>query len=170
MKFYATPGCLACSLSLSLALSLALCLARATLQSKHNLPLLALHTLLAANGKGKLPSSLPPAPYSPTCLPPLWPLSRSLTPLCGPYSGPSSRRQRHPLSLLPNYRAFNFNFDVACGKHVARAALPMCVCVCVGRCMCVCVAHTNPEHEMALTGSLPCLLLPSLSLLLGPKN
>lgn len=28
---------------------------------------------------------------------------------------------RHPLSLLPNYRAFNFHFDVACGKHFCQS-------------------------------------------------
>lgn len=148
-----------CSSSLSVSVSLS----RATLQSKHNLPLLALHTLLAANGKGNWlrqpPHTLPSLPHSPTCLPSLFP-SHSLS-----FSGPSSRRQRHPLSLLPNYRAFHFNFDVACGKHVAWAY----VCVC----RCVCVVHTNPEHEMALTGNCrqqPPLYFFSVSLSLSAQN
>lgn len=73
-------------------------------------------------------------PHSPTCLPPHF-LSSFFLSLS--FSGPSSRRQRHPLSLLPNYRAFNFNFDVACGKHVSWAY------VCVRAGVCVCGTHKS---------------------------
>jgi len=39
----------------------------------------------------------------------------------GPVRQPSIPWGRHPLSLLPNYRAFNFHFDVACGKRFCQS-------------------------------------------------
>lgn len=103
------------------------------LQSKHNLLAQRKENLCETHARRQMAKAIA------TTLPQHFPLKqhRPPFPLELLLFWPSSRRQRHPLSLLPNYRAFNFNFDVARGT-------PQCSCMC--ECVLGTYTHTTLTH------------------------